>query len=78
MVQPGSDLDVLLDHLLFSVRAKATLEALEVRIADLKKLLGLRLCMKYWLRLLSCKGPSKLKNAFVTYQNFKLFGLGTC
>ena len=40
MVQPGSDLDVLLDHLLFSVRAKATFEALEVRIADLKKLLG--------------------------------------
>nr|POF09743.1 hypothetical protein CFP56_21381 [Quercus suber] len=64
--------------LLFSVRTKAKLEALEVRIADLKKLLGLRLCMKYWLRLLSCKGPSKLKNAFVTYQIFKLFGLGTC
>nr|POF08305.1 hypothetical protein CFP56_69612 [Quercus suber] len=64
--------------LLFSVRTKAKLEALEVRIADLKKLLGLRLCMMYWLRLLSCKGPSKLINAFVTYQNFKLFGLGTC
>ena len=64
--------------LLFCVRTKAKLEALEVRIADLKKLLGLRLCMKYWLCLLSCKGPSKVKNAFVTYQIFKLFGLGTC
>ena len=40
MIQPGFDSDVLLDHLLFSVRAKAKLEALEVRIADLKKLLG--------------------------------------
>ena len=40
MIQPGFDLDVLLDHLLFSVRAKAKLAALEVRIADLKKLLG--------------------------------------
>ena len=59
--------------LLFSVRTKAKLEALEVRIADLKKLLGLRLCMKYWLRLLSCKGPSKLKNAFVTHQIFKSY-----
>ena len=64
--------------LLFSVRTNAKLEALEVRIADLKKLLGLRLCMKYWLRLLSCKGPSKLKNAFVIIKIFKLFGLGTC
>ena len=40
MIQPGFDLDVLLDHLLFSVRAKAKLAALEVRIADLKRLSG--------------------------------------
>ena len=63
MVQAGFDLAFLLE---------AKLEALEVRIADLKKLLGLRLCMKCWSCLLSGKGPSKLKNVFVIYQNFKL------
>ena len=53
---------------------EAKLEVLEVRIAHLKKLLGLRLCMKYWLRLLSCKGPPKLKNVFVIYQILSYLG----